>query len=100
MKKISLKASTLQKKSAKRTARSRIIKSREKILFYSQQLKEKVINMTDTCFVLLIATAALCYALGAAIGWHIKKSTIPGNKTPGRSQARRKVSAVKKAGLR
>jgi|TARA_A100001518_G_C1190314_1_gene36115 hypothetical protein len=56
--------------------------------------------MTDTCFVLLIATAALCYALGAAIGWHIKKSTIPGNKTPGRSQARRKVSAVKKAGLR
>jgi len=56
--------------------------------------------MTDTCFVLLIATAALYYALGAAIGWHIKKSTIPGNKTPGKNQARRKVSAVKKAGLR
>ena len=85
------------------------MKNREKILSYSLpslasslQLwrKQKVVDMTDTCFVLLIATAALCYALGAAIGWHIKKSTIPGNKTPGKNQARRKVSAVKKAGLR
>ena len=90
MKKTFLKTSTLQRNT----------RSKEKILFYSQQLKEKVVDMTDTCFVLLIATAALCYALGAAIGWHIKKSTIPGNKTPGKNQARRKVSAVKKAGLR
>jgi len=25
---------------------------------------------------MLIATAALCYALGTAIGWHMKKSLL------------------------
>jgi hypothetical protein len=49
---------------------------------------------------MLIATAALCYALGAAIGWHMKKSLLPKKKKPVRNQAKRKVSAVKKAGLR
>lgn len=56
--------------------------------------------MTYTCFAMLIATAALCYALGAAIGWHMKKSLLPKKKKPERNQAKRKVSAVKKAGLR
>jgi len=56
--------------------------------------------MTDTCFAMLIATAAICYALGAAIGWHIKKSTVSEKKNTRRNQAKRKLSAVKKAGLR
>jgi len=56
--------------------------------------------MTDTCFAMLIATAALCYALGAAIGWHMKKSLLFKKKKPGGNQAKRKLSAVKKAGLR
>ena len=89
MRKTSLKESTLQ----------RIIKSREKILSYSQ-LKEKASDMTDTCFAMLIATAALCYALGTAIGWHMKKSLLSKKKKPGGNQAKRKLSAVKKAGLR
>jgi len=46
--------------------------------------------MTDTCFAMLIATAALCYALGAAIGWHMKKSLLSKKKKPVRNQAKRK----------
>ena len=75
-------------------------RSKEKILFYSQRLKQKVVDMTDTCFAMLIATAAICYALGAAIGWHIKKSTVSEKKNTRRNQAKRKLSSVKKAGLR
>ena len=89
----------MRKTSLKTDTPQRIIKSREKILFY-KRLKQKVVDMTDTCFAMLIATAAICYALGAAIGWHMKKSTLSEKKNTRRNQAKRKVSAVKKAGLR
>ena len=33
--------------------------------------------MTNSCFFMLIASAAICYGIGVTVGWYIKKSTIP-----------------------
>ena len=43
---------------------------------------KKVVDMTNTCFAILIATAALCYGAGVAVGWCIKKSVTPQRKEP------------------
>ena len=42
-------------------------------MYFYRQLMKKVVDMTNTCFAILIATAALCYGAGVAVGWYIKK---------------------------
>jgi len=33
--------------------------------------------MSNSCFIMLIASAAICYGIGAMVGAHIIKSTMP-----------------------
>jgi len=57
--------------------------------------------MTTTCFLAVMTTAAICYAVGSAVGWHIRKSVVPDRKkTTVKREQKGKASAMKKAGLR
>ena len=52
------------------------IQQNEKTSFY-KRIEKKVVDMTNSCFFMLIASAAICYGIGVTVGWYIKKSTIP-----------------------
>ena len=71
------------------------IQQNEKISFY-KRIENKVVDMTSTCFVILIATAALCYGAGAAVGWHIKKSVTPQRKAQRKDKEVKKGSAARR----
>jgi hypothetical protein len=57
---------------------------------------KKVVDMTNTCFAILIATAALCYGAGVAVGWHIKKSVTPQRKAQRKDKEVKKGSAARR----
>ena len=65
------------------------IQQNEKISFY-KRIEKKVIDMTDTCFVMLMSTAVLCYAGGVTVGWWIKQSITPKRKTVTKNKPQQK----------
>ena len=72
------------------------IRQNEKISFY-KRIEKRVVDMTNTCFAMLVATAALCYGAGAAVGWYIKKSVTPQRKAPTKKkQQERKGSTARR----
>ncbi len=63
-------------------------------MYSYRQLMKKVVDMTNTCFAILIATAALCYGAGVAVGWYIKKSVTPQRKEPTKKKQQEKKGST------
>ncbi len=59
-------------------------------------MEKRIVDMTSTCFAILVATAALCYGAGAAVGWHIKKSVTPQRKVQRKDKEVKKGSAARR----
>jgi hypothetical protein len=56
--------------------------------------------MTNSCFIILIASAAICYGIGVTVGWYIKKSTIPKKNTSKSKNDTNKRNSANKYGMK
>lgn len=75
------------------------IQQNEKTSFY-KRIEKKVVDMTNSCFIILIASAAICYGIGATVGWYIKKSTIPKKNTSKSKNDTNKRNSANKYGMK
>jgi len=56
--------------------------------------------MTNSCFIILIASAAICYGIGVTVGWYIKKTTIPKKNTSKSKNDTNKRNSANKYGMK
>ncbi len=56
--------------------------------------------MTNSCFFMLIASAAICYGIGVTVGWYIKQSTIPKKKVSKVKNDAKKRTSPNKYGMK
>ena len=75
------------------------IQQNEKTSFY-KRIEKKVVDMTNSCFFMLIASAAICYGIGVTVGWYIKKSTIPKKKVSKVKNDAKKRTSPNKYGMK